>query len=280
MKSDRRGVPARRVFLAAAAFVAALFGEARADDLFDHSDFDAILRARVDSGGLVDYEGLLADRAALDAYVARMGDVERASLDSRRREERMAFWINAYNAITLARILDHWPPKGLGLIHPKLSIRNIDGVWDKLTTRVAGAEITLDAIEHEILRPEFGDPRIHAAIVCASIGCPALRNRAYTAENLDAQLDRAARDFVRDPSKNLVDRDAKVVELSPIFKWFAEDFAAQASEVPSAAEGKLAKYAGGLGFLARHASEEDAEFLRSGDYKAKYGDYDWSLNAQ
>lgn len=273
-------------FIGALCFVAMGLSAAIASDpsqgAFDHSDYDAILKRFVNERGLVDYRGLSSGRDKLDAYVNRLGET---SLDELKRwpiDEQKAFFINAYNAITLVRILDHYPPKGLGIIHPKVSIRNIDGVWDKLTTKVAGQEITLDYIEHQILRPVYKDARIHVAIVCASIGCPNLAAEAYTGNRLEEQLEREARRFARDASKNKIDRESKRVAISSIFDWFKEDFEGYKSEVPAAAEsgGKARELAGGLGFLAKYAAEDDRAFLQSGDYKVSVGKYDWSLNEQ
>ncbi len=152
----------------------ALAGEGAA---FDHGAFDALLGAHVSASG-VDYGGLAGQRAALDAYVGTLPGVE---LDGFGRSEQMAFWINAYNALTLTLILDNYP---------LASIRDLDdgNPWEAHSWTVAGRSVTLNAIEHEILRP-MGDPRIHAAVNCASKGCPPLASDAFTGAGLGAQLD-------------------------------------------------------------------------------------------
>lgn len=249
---------------------------------FDHSGYDAVLKAYVDDAGQVDYAGLGKDRAGLDAYVAALGRENQAQIAAWSRADQMAFYINAYNAITLARIINHYPPKGIGLLHPKISIRNISGVWDKITNPVGGEDVTLEEIEHEILRAKYKDPRIHAALVCAAISCPNLAREAYTGARLEEQLDREAANFVRDSAKSDVRPDEKRVYLSPIFDWFKEDFEHLASDVPGAADagGKVGELAGGLGFVAKFGDPADAEFLRSGQYKVKLLKYDWTLNEQ
>lgn len=249
---------------------------------FDHSGYDAVLKAYVDEAGQVDYAGLGKDRAGLDAYVAALGRENQAQVAAWSRADQMAFYINAYNAITLARIINHYPPKGSGLLHPKISIRNISGVWDKITNPVGGEDVTLEFIEHKILRARYKDPRIHAALVCAAISCPNLAREAYTGARLEEQLDREAANFVRNSTKSDVRPDEKTVYLSSIFDWFKEDFEHLASGVPGATEagGKAAKLAGGLGFIEKFGDPADAEFLRSGQYKVKILKYDWTLNEQ
>ncbi len=249
---------------------------------FDHSGYDAVLKAYVDDAGQVDYVGLGKDRAGLDAYVGALGRENQAQVAAWGRADQMAFYINAYNAITLARIINHYPPKGSGLLHPKISIRNISGVWDKITNPVGGDNLTLEDIEHKILRVKYKDPRIHAALVCAAISCPNLAREAYTGARLEEQLDREAANFARNSAKSDVRPDEKRVYLSSIFDWFPEDFEHLASAVPAAtkAGGKTAELAGGVGFIEKFGDPADAEFLRSGDYKVKVLDYDWSLNEQ
>ena len=248
---------------------------------FGYTKYDALLRAHVDSEGYVDYPGLLAKRADLDRFVASMGAVTDAEYTAWPEPERLAFWINAYNAITLQYILDHYPIQKGGLIsglrYPANSIRQIDGVWDTLTSKVVGKERTLEDIEHEILRAQFGDARIHVAIVCASIGCPPLRNEAFVADTLEEQLDAQARTFLSDPTKFRIDRTGSTVHISSIFKWFGKDF------VPK--HGTDSFYAGHntsqravLGFIAGYASPEDAKYLKTASYSIEYQDYDWSLN--
>ena len=139
------------------------------------------------------------------------------------RAQRMAFWINAYNFFTLHAIVDHYPIRGSWFSrYPQNSIRQIDGVWTRLTWRVAGRQVSLDDIEHRILRPEFKDPRIHFAVNCASLGCPPLRGEPYRAGTLDAQLDDNARQFLASPHGLRV--DGRTLAVTSILKWYGGDF--------------------------------------------------------
>lgn len=241
---------------------------------FSHEDFDTVLRTFVRDDGQVDYKGLKANRAQLDDYIRRMGGVKPDDLRDWPTTDQIAFYINAYNAITLKRIIDHYPPKGYGLIYPKISIRNISGVWDELTDKVAGRRITLEQIEHEILRKHYNEPRIHVAIVCASISCPPLRAEAFVGERLDDQLNDQARRFARDTSKNRIDSANGVIYLSPIFEWFEKDFEGFTEHIPK----NISRLRGGVGFLALYMNDKDAQFLRTGNFRVKTADYDWALN--
>lgn len=255
--------------------------EVATDEEFGYAKYDALLRTHVDSDGYVDYPALLAQRADLDHFIALMGAVSDPEYDAWPKPEQLAFWINAYNAITLEYILNNYPiQKGSflsGLRYPTNSIRQIDGVWDTLTSKVVGKQRTLEDIEHEILRAQFGDARIHVAIVCASIGCPPLRSEAFVADTLEKQLDAQSRTFLSDPTKFRIDRNRSTVYISSIFKWFGKDF------IPE--HGTDTGYAGHntsqravLAFISKYTSPEDAKYLKTASYSIEYQDYDWSLN--
>lgn len=180
---------------------------------------------------------------------------------------RQAFWINAYNGLMVALVAEAWPLQ---------SPRELDGgrVWDTRRFTVAGQTLTLNQIEHERLRPA-GDPRVHAALSCASRGCAPLRPTPYTAEGLDAQLDAAARAWVASTAVQ-IDREGHRVLISEVFRWYAADFAGvPGPPVPGAA----AADQGALRFLARHARPEDAALLRAGGYAVAVQPYDWTVNA-
>jgi hypothetical protein len=224
------------------------------------SAYGAVLGAHVKGTG-VDYPALKAsgDLAPVLADLGRAPEpTERAS--------KMAFWINAYNALTLGLVVEEWPIQ---------SVLDLDGgkVWDTRTYRVAGQDVTLNHIEHQILRP-MGDPRVHAALNCASRGCPALQIRAFEGPSLEAQLDAAARDWA---ARNAVEinRSDKTVQLSQIFDWYGEDFAlASEPDIP----GVNGKHNAALQFVAAHSSEETARWLRAGGYGVSWAPYDWSVN--
>ncbi len=242
---------------------------------------NALFQEYVDDREGVDYRRLKEHRADLDAFVTSLAALDPAMIAAWPEPDRIAFWINAYNAITLQRIVDHYPIKRGGAISglrfPESSIRQIGGVWDNITTRVAGSDMTLDHIEHEILRKEFREPRVHAALVCAAKSCPPLRPEAFTGDRLDQQLDDQSRRFLGTPKRFQIDRDKKIVRLSPILKWYGEDFVAAYSPGETI-QGHTPAERAALEFVSRYLSAEDAEFIRTQSYRVEFLDYDWSLN--
>jgi hypothetical protein len=258
---------------------------ARADE-FDSGDYAAVLSAFVDDRGMVDYRGLSAHRERLDSFADALASLPKATYESLSEPEKIAFLINAYNGLTLRAVIDHYPiePSGVsGLIFPDNSIRQIPGVWDELAFEVMGESWTLDRIEHDTLRVDFDEPRIHLALVCAAMGCPPLRNEPYTGERLDSQLDDQADDFLSNPLKFHIDREGGVVFLSSIFKWYGEDFilsfgADDRITGHTRAERAVLNYI--TGFFSHRLSDADRAFLEEGDFKIEYLPYDWSLNEQ
>lgn len=258
---------------------AAPSGSAQARE-FSFDPYGEALRRYVSERGLVNYRGLKADSSQLDAFSASLASVPSAQLDSWSEPQKIAFWINAYNALTLEAIIRNYPIRSSFLrstIYPKNSIRQIPGVWDKLRFGVAGREMTLDEIEHATLRAKFNEPRIHVALVCAALSCPPLRNEPYTAKELDRQLDDQARTFLASPQGLRIDRQAGKVHLSSIFKWFGEDFV-KTYGTRERFEGKSDAERAVLNFVSRYVSDTDREFLVSSAYRIEYLDYDWTLN--
>ena len=184
----------------------------------------------------------------------------------------------AYNAFTMRAILDNYPLKrGSGIkarFYPANSIRQIPGVWDKITWKAAGENITLGDIENVKLRKDLNEPRIHFAIVCASIGCPNLKDKAYTADKVEAQLELESKKFVRNVDKVKVDHTKEVLYLSKIFDWFTDDFKAYTGA------SDYGDNAGAAAFVARYSSPATSNALLKTEYDVKWLDYDWSLNAQ
>jgi tetratricopeptide (TPR) repeat protein len=217
---------------------------------FDHSLYGDVLRESV-YDGKVDYVGLKDNPTILDSYLNEVAELDTEVLNFMPRNEKLAFYLNVYNALTLKVIIDHYPVK---------SIRDIPGVWNRLKFKVAGRELTLNQIEHRILRKEFKEPRIHFALVCASKGCPQLASEPFRGEILDEQLDREARKFINDKTKVRLDRSNRTLYISSIFKWFNEDF------------GDVIK------FISKYLPEDDTEFIEKTKPKIKYLNYDWSLN--
>ena len=243
---------------------------------FDHgyARYGDVL-SKVVRGARVDYQALGAMRAELEAVVAEFGAVPEAHLQAWSRERQMAYWINAYNLFTLKAIIDHYPIRGSWLsLYPRDSIRQIDGVWTDLRFHAAGMQVTLDHIEHGILRPTFKDARVHFAVNCASISCPPLAAAPYVAERLDAQLNDAARRYLE--SHVGLQIDGKTLRVSNIFDWYGDDF------IPAFANRIRAdrppKERAILAVVAAYGPPEAKRVAKSGDARVAYLRYDWSLN--
>lgn len=164
------------------------------------------------------------------------------------------------------------------MLFPKNSIQRIPGVWDGIKTKTAGREVSLNDIEHRILRPLFKEPRIHFSIVCASIGCPLLRSQPFRADSLKSQLEEATRDFIQDPAKVKWDGAGKVLRLSRVFDWFSEDFDFAADS--SWRKHYSKKQAGAVAFVSRYLPANVAAELKAGKVKINYLDFDWTLNSK
>ncbi len=245
-----------------------------------YKEYALILKEYVDDQGMVDYAALKGNRAPLDTFVEALGDTDPEEFKSWNDKEKTAFWINAYNALTLQTIINHYPIKGRWYsFHPDNSIRQIDGVWDEIRHTVLNKKMTLDHIEHEILRKEFNEPQIHMALVCAAMGCPPLLNKPYVAGNLDQQFADRARKFLTNPEKFKIDRRKNRVYLSKIFDWFGEDFIK--TYLPEKGFGRFKKAEkASLHYVSQHVKDSDAAYLRQDDYKISNLKYDWSLNEQ
>ncbi len=242
--------------------------------------YDQVLASYIDSRGRVDYGSLKEDREELDLFVKKLRDVD---LSTRSQAFRIAFWINAYNALTLRVIIDNHPIQShflASLAYPKNSIRQIKGAWDKIHFVVAGRDRTLDQIEHSILRKQFDEPRIHVALVCAALACPFLRREAYRGELLENQLQDQAAQFVRDNSRFRVDIDAGVVYLSSIFNWFGSDFENRYGTAPGRFPGHSTAVGAVISFALPFLSEDSRQYLQAQRFRVKYLSYDWTLNEQ
>jgi hypothetical protein len=237
--------------LAAAAMMVWVSSGSAGAPMPDPAAFDAVLAARARDGGF-DYRGASGqDRKRLAAYLSNLGDADPAAMGP---EERKAFWINAYNAMAIAIVLEKYPVK---------SIREIDGAFQAVRRRIGGAMRTLDEIEN-LLR-DTKDPRIHFAIVCASKSCPPLAGRAYRAENLDAALDAQGRAFVNDPTKNVLDRASGRLALSKIFDWNRKEFERDGATLGA--------------YVARFVSVSSvASWAATFPNPPEFLEYDWALN--
>lgn len=239
---------------------------------FDHAHarFTAVLEGALE-GGLVDYAALRKSPKALDLYLDQLESTTPAQHGKWTRNQRYAFWINAYNAYTIQLIRDEGPVK---------SIKKLGGLfsspWEKkfidlpaFDPEKDGDKLMLDEIEHDILRPIFKDARVHAAINCASMSCPPLRKEAFQAEKLEEQLDDQVQVWLGDPTRNGLEPKGGKIYVSKIFDWFEEDFGGTDEAVIEWVAGHVEDEALGKRLKAQ------AKTL-----KVKHLDYDWSINAQ
>lgn len=206
--------------------------------------------------GVVDYKGFKNEETKLDQYLKVLENTDTKTLS---RNEQFAFYVNAYNAWTIKLILSAYP--GVESIKDLGSL--FKSPWKKKLVRIDGEVITLDDIEHKILRPRFKDPRVHFAVNCASKGCPPLRSEPYQGSILDQQLDEMTEAFLNDPARNRL--EGRTLYVSRIFKWFSEDFNEDI-----------------VGFFLKYARGDLKTELESNKdkIKVKYLDYDWSLNGK
>ncbi|RMD84464.1 MAG: DUF547 domain-containing protein, partial [Lentisphaerae bacterium] len=207
------------------------------------------------SKGLVTYRGLKTQKAKLAKLLESWGAVAEAKMRSWPEKRQLAFLINLYNAATLKLIVDHYPVK---------SIKDIGGwftgPWDQKVVPLWGRLVTLNFLEHKLLRKEFHEPRIHLALVCAARGCPPLRSEAYRASRLDAQLDDQAQRYFSMPTGLQIDNNRRKVLVSKIFKWYSEDFESVRA------------------FIRRYVKPELQHAVTT--YDLDYLAYDWRLNEQ
>lgn len=231
----------------------------------DHSRFTRVLRRFVDETGAVDYAGLKARGDSLLApYLQRLATTDPATLT---REARLAFWINAYNALTLTLIAEHYPVQNIWAVTPGPAAPKDDNSPFALDVgTVADTVRTLDEIEHEIIRERFDEPRIHFALVCAAESCPVLRREAYTGPRLDDQLDDQARVFFHDDTKNRIPAGSGRIALSRILKWYGQDVGPSTDHLQR--------------FIAPYFEGRVRERLSRAAYDVTFLPYDWGLNDQ
>ena len=220
-----------------------------------HGLFTELLTKYVQNGK-VNYNELRNDER-LDKYLSQLSQTNPAAIENER--DRLAFWINAYNAFTIKVICDNYPVKSI------MDLKS-GKVWDEDLVEINGTAMSLNHIEHGIIRKQFNDPRIHFALVCAAVSCPPLRSEAFEGYKLDAQLDDQGKTFLRDKSKNYFEVDKKVAHLTKILEWYGGDFGATSSEILLRIKPFLPPEIGS-------AIEKNPD-----QWKIEYNDYDWSLN--
>lgn len=218
-----------------------------------HEIWDDLVQEHVTEGGVVNYKGIIQDSVQFNAYLDMLAS-HHPNTSYWTSDERLAYWINAYNAYTVKLILDHYPVESIKDI--KKGIPLVNSVWDIQFIEIGGKTYDLNNIEHGILRKEFYEPRIHFAINCASVSCPRLRNEAFSAEKIESQLQSQAMSFLSDPIKNQLTTDH--IRISKLFSWFKGDFTNDGSLID---------------FLNAHGPIHIDQ-----NAKLDYLTYDWNLN--
>lgn len=254
-------------------FVSLMFAGISAVQAFDHQLWDDLLKRHVvviDGGQITqsDYAGFQSQRQDLKRYLDSLSAVTQTEFAAWSNDEQLAFLINAYNAWTVELILTKYPDLN--------SIKDLGGFfsspWEKAFIPLFGEQVSLDHIEHDLIRGSgrYDEPRIHFAVNCASIGCPALRNEAYTAASLDNQLEQQTRLFLQDRSRNRLEGNR--LQVSEIFKWYREDFQQGWRNAETLAD-FLVLYADALGLDKQQQAK-----LNQGEIAIHFLDYDWQLN--
>jgi len=223
----------------------------------DHKPFTVLLQKHVDEFGLVNYKAFQADRKFLQEYLQTLSKTVPAK--NWTKEEKLAYWINAYNAFTIELILEHYPVNSIKDIGSSISIPFVNTPWQIDFITIGDKKYNLDDIEHGIIRKEFDEPRIHFALVCAAISCPKLRNEAYVPERLNEQLQEQALSFLMDKEKN--DTTTNPILLSKIFQWFSGDFKKNSKSI--------------VAYLNTILTKPLSENI-----KINYQEYYWDLNEQ
>ena len=217
---------------------------------FDHSTLTVVLKEHV-MNGAVDYAAIKKDKR-FDEYITALSGIDPYTIHD--DNERLAFWINAYNAFTIKLVNEHYPVKSIRDI-----TRGETGPWDIVWIELGKKRYSLNQIEHDVIRKEFDEPRIHMALVCAAVSCPPLRSEAYTGKTLDRQLQDNAAEFLRDTTKNRYDERSNTLHLSELFNWYRKDF--------------VVKYGSAERFALQVMGRPDVK-----PAVVKYLPYDWGLN--
>jgi len=243
-----------------------------------HALFSTELKKYVTPAG-VDYPAWKKDPKPLNDYLASLSKVTKDEYARLTPDEKLVFWINAYNAYTIKLVLENYPIKGTKEYYPVSSIRQIDGFWENNSIELAGKKVTLEGMEHDILRRDFQEPRTHFAVVCAAVGCGKLMNSAYSSGRVNDDLAKAATEFLSNPKNVKVDPEKKTIHVSQIFKWFPLDFANEVGlgkRFPPPTDDEIV-----AAYVLTKAPDTVRGKLGADDakgFKVIYDEYDWSLN--
>ena len=241
-----------------------------------HRPYDQLLDVNV-RDGMVYYRALRGERGRLDRYIASL-NVPAATYQGWSRDEKIAFWLNAYNAIVLQTVIDHYPIRGKSSQYPQVSIRQIPGAFEQAKHRLAGRLMTLDEIEKTVL-PEFADPRLYLALGRGAVGSGRLRSEAYTAPRLTAQLAAVQSEFVSDQAMLKIDRLTGRVTVTPIMSWREAEFVKaydKGADGPFAQRSPIERAI--LAFITPHLLRIEREFVEKNAFQMSFHELDWRLN--
>jgi Protein of unknown function, DUF547 len=240
-----------------------------------HRPLDEILDLYV-RDGLVYYRALKTERARLDRYTASL-NVPARTYDGWSPQEKMAFWVDAYNAFVLETVINHYPIHGRSSAYPASSIRQIPGAFEEGTWRAAGRSVTLDQIEKNIL-PEFKEPRLYLALGRGAIGSGRLRSEAYTASRLAGQLDAIQKEFVSEQQMLRIDRAGGQISVTPIVSWREQAFVAAYDKPDSLFAQRSPIERALLAFIQPNLLPLEKEFVQKNEFKVVFHQFDWTLN--
>ena len=236
--------------------------------------YDTILDLNV-RDGWVYYRALKADRAKLDGYVNLLATT---AVDKLSTNDRIAFWLNAYNALVLKTVIDHYPIAKRSADYPDKSIRQIPGAFERLQHKVGSRLLTLDQIEQTVL-PEFKDPRVYLALGRGAVGSGRLRSEAFSGAQIDQQLTEVANECVARPECVHLDRDNNKMNISAIFSWREKEFVPTfADKAPAAFSSRSPVERAVLGFIQPKLLQTEKDFLEKNAFQVVYMPFDWHLN--
>lgn len=220
--------------------------------VFDHSKFDVLLKTNVDKNGMVNYPAFVNNKD-FDDYIKRIAEADVINLS---KDDKLAFYLNAYNATVIKNVIDHLP-----ITSPS----DVDGFFKKITHQIAGNEVTLDKFEYDYVM-KIEPVLIHFGLVCAAQSCPKLLQKVYDGKTVFQQLEENGKNFLNDRSKNHLDNENKILYLSEIFKWFKKYFEERYGSLQKAA--------------AHFINESDRKFLNKNKVEIKFNKYNWKLNSK
>jgi len=279
-RQDRQKNVARALrswFLCALALLCVAVATPRAQESAEAArtrTFDQLLDLYVRNGDVY-YRAIKSERAKLDAFVSQLAS---ASIDGFSRDEQLAFWLNAYDALVLKTVADHYPIQGTSKVYPAKSIRQVPGAFERLPHRVAGRTVTLDQIEQTIL-PTFHDPRVYFALGRGAVGSGRLRSEAFTAARLEEQLADVAAECVTRAQCISIDRGTGKIAASSIFSWRSKEFAdAYADKAPAALATRSPIERAVMAFVMPKLLGTEKEFIEKNTFQITYSTFDWTLN--